>query len=124
MTRFAPCSKAASATQNPSPDVPPKIRTRCPASLLVYLRDGEAIVYDFGMVKELIPINDYFMGSLVHFISRGSNFGPVGDTSVSRPISRINSVDPTSIRQSRAPSRIFNHDNPIHGMLLICHKLS
>lgn len=33
----APCSSAASATANPMPDVPPKMRTRWPASLCKYL---------------------------------------------------------------------------------------
>ena len=37
MQTSAPCSMAASATQKPMPDVPPKMSTRVPWSFEVYL---------------------------------------------------------------------------------------
>ncbi len=37
MQTWAPCSREASATQNPMPEVPPRIRTRAEWSLDVYL---------------------------------------------------------------------------------------
>ena len=39
----APCSSAASATQYPMPDEPPKMRMRFPVSFDMYFRAGKAI---------------------------------------------------------------------------------
>lgn len=49
MMTDAPCSSAASATQYPMPDEPPKMRMRFPESFETYLRAEDSI---FDKIEE------------------------------------------------------------------------
>ena len=57
MWTWAPCSRAASATQKPMPDVPPMTSTRALCNLFVYLRVVGAISFQRRMECAVIRLH-------------------------------------------------------------------